>query len=197
MEYTQCNIPSTSTAVTYGRICNEASSGKLNAASILLEGYTGARVKLDLSSLQDTPPLFPGQVVVVQGQNPSGRTFYVEKIWKGLNGEVQPQTCPVDGLTMMFAVGPFSDKGLDFAPLGDLLNGQVKEFMPKVLVLMGPFCNGADPVLEFDDGEVLSVDYETLFAQKVSDALEKILSECPSTHIVLVPSVNDKLNPTM
>ena len=39
----------------------------------------------------------------------------------------------------------------------DLLNGEVALFKPKVLILMGPFCN-TDTVLELEDGEKLQVD---------------------------------------
>lgn len=39
----------------------------------------------------------------------------------------------------------------------DLLNGEVVDFKPKLLVLMGPFCHG-DAVLELEDGETLHVD---------------------------------------
>lgn len=103
---------------TYGRVCNEASSGALNKASIILEGHSGARVKLDLNGLSTIPPLFPGQVIAVQGQNPTGRLLHVEKIWDGLEGKVAPKAAPIDDVSMIVAVGPFTDKGLDFAPLG-------------------------------------------------------------------------------
>lgn len=116
--FTQCNIPSTGAVTTYGRVCNEASTGSLNKASVILEGHSGARVKLDLNGMTTIPPLFPGQVIAVQGQNPSGRVLHAENIWDGLDGKVAPQATPVDDLSMIVAVGPFTDKGLDFAPLG-------------------------------------------------------------------------------
>ena len=116
--YTQCNIPSTGTVATYGRVCNEATSGALNRASAILEGHTGARVKLDFNGIASIPPLFPGQVIAVQGQNPTGRKFHVEKIWDGIDGKVAPQSVPIDDLSIIVAVGPFTDVGLDFAPLG-------------------------------------------------------------------------------
>lgn len=51
LEYTQCNIPSSGTVATFGKVCNDASSGKMNLASVMLEGPTGASVQLDFAGM--------------------------------------------------------------------------------------------------------------------------------------------------
>jgi DNA polymerase alpha subunit B len=88
-------IPQSSPHVTIGRICNEAHSGTLNAASMVLEGSksrsNGARIHLDVSNLLSPPSdgtkkgldgwsFFPGQMVALQGRNVTGRKMIVDQV---------------------------------------------------------------------------------------------------------------------
>jgi DNA polymerase alpha subunit B len=67
----------------YGRICSDASEGRLNEKSILLETSTylgmGKRIRMNVSRLPEFS-LIPGQVVGVQGVNPNGACFFAEKL---------------------------------------------------------------------------------------------------------------------
>lgn len=69
---------------TAGRICCDASSGsRLNASSLLLEGTkeisSGHSVLLDVSHVKDYS-FFPGQIVAVQGTNPTGKKIVVTSV---------------------------------------------------------------------------------------------------------------------
>lgn len=69
-------LPSPEEVWACGRVCNESSTGKLNATSVVLEGSRvfsgGRRVELDLRGLPKFA-VFPGQIVLVRGINSSGR----------------------------------------------------------------------------------------------------------------------------
>ncbi|KAJ8977647.1 hypothetical protein NQ317_003625 [Molorchus minor] len=81
---------------TFGRIVSD-SDGKINAQSVLLEGTietnSGYTVTLNLNKVPKCS-LFPGQVAVVQGNNPNCTTFIADKI---LTDTVLPlpEECPV------------------------------------------------------------------------------------------------------
>lgn len=66
-----------------GRVCCDSES-HLNAASVVLEGSRsvsfGRTIKLDLSNLRQYA-LFPGQIIAVQGVNPTGGTFIAHTIF--------------------------------------------------------------------------------------------------------------------
>ncbi|XP_032297560.1 DNA polymerase alpha subunit B [Coturnix japonica] len=61
------------------------SNGRLNALSVVLEGdrdrSAGAQIPLDLSGLSDFS-LFPGQVVVVEGNNSTGKRMVVTRVYE-------------------------------------------------------------------------------------------------------------------
>ncbi|NXA43918.1 DPOA2 polymerase, partial [Eudromia elegans] len=63
------------------------SNGKLNAKSVILEGdrehSAGGQVPLDLSELQEYS-LFPGQVVIVEGTNSTGKCLVASKLYEGV-----------------------------------------------------------------------------------------------------------------
>lgn len=66
---------------TIGRICCDGASGaRLNASSLLLEGSrdvsSGQTVALDVSQVKDYS-FFPGQIVAVEGSNPTGKKVVV------------------------------------------------------------------------------------------------------------------------
>ena len=59
-------VPRQGTQFNIGRICNEAHEGKMNKTTILLEGTksgsNGARIVLDVSKMDKSFSLFPGQI---------------------------------------------------------------------------------------------------------------------------------------
>uniref|UniRef100_A0A8C3LQ75 DNA polymerase alpha subunit B N-terminal domain-containing protein n=1 Tax=Chrysolophus pictus TaxID=9089 RepID=A0A8C3LQ75_CHRPC len=77
-------LPAQDSVTVLGRIgCD--SNGKLNPKSAVLEGdrerSAGAQIPLDLSELRDFS-LFPGQVVVMEGTNSTGRRLVVSKLYE-------------------------------------------------------------------------------------------------------------------
>lgn len=73
----------------YGRICSDASEGRLNDQSVLLQLSRdvgmGKRVRLNLAKVNDYT-LFPGQIVGVFGTNIRGDVFHVEQFLLVKNG---------------------------------------------------------------------------------------------------------------
>lgn len=82
---------------SYGRICCDA-DGKLNSASVLLEGpqelSRGATIYLNLNKLSNYA-IFPGQVVAVQGQNSSGNILIAQKMFSNALPNIVEPTQPV------------------------------------------------------------------------------------------------------
>ncbi|MCL4151470.1 UNVERIFIED_CONTAM: hypothetical protein GTU68_060424, partial [Idotea baltica] len=157
-----------------GRICCD-SLGKLNAASVLLEGdretCSGATVKLDLSRLGHYA-LFPGQIVAVKGINSTGECLVAEEIVIGKILE-SPKCSNLnnDGLQIRIACGPFTTlENLLYEPLMDLLQ-DVVENPPHVLFLLGPMLDSSHPSLE---DPLLSDSYDSILARcfdKIDSAL--------------------------
>ena len=203
-----------------GRICCEAAEGKLNSTSVLLEGCldesNGVRMHLDLQELQSFS-LFPGQVVLVNGVSPDGKTFVAKRIIEGFprpHAKSSPsklleyhQTDLYQGgqpARIFVASGPFTTmQNLDYEPFEQLLN-LVFDQRPDVLVLIGPFVDTLHPLMK--DGDVLLRDetigehtasYEMVFVEKiVRDGLQRLFNsetedDMIPTHIVMIPSLND------
>ena len=160
-------VPSQDMVWVCGRICCEAAEGRINKSSVLLEGSRrlsqGRRVQLDL---QEVPSfaLFPGQVVLVQGVNSSGRKMTAKRIMEGVprpkltssasqlleyhHSEHYQRGAPLHVVT---AAGPFTTAdSLDYQPLQDLLVEILKK-KPDVVVLVGPFVDITQPLLATGD----------------------------------------------
>ncbi|CAK9085599.1 DNA polymerase alpha subunit B (DNA polymerase alpha 70 kDa subunit) [Durusdinium trenchii] len=196
--------------IVYGRICCEATKGKINAQSIVLEGSradsNGARVKLDVESHLKSFALFPGQVVAVRGFCPSGSTLHARELFAAVPPpiSVTPRksllaAASANGerpLSILAASGPFSTKeDFDYDPLEDLL-AQIAENKPSVAILMGPFVDADHPQIisgrckkELDDGTQLPLTYQDIF-EFVLQRIATVVGD-GSTKVVLVPSTKD------
>ncbi|TPX31297.1 hypothetical protein SmJEL517_g05350 [Synchytrium microbalum] len=203
--------PSQDSVITCGRICVDSSDGtaRLMEGMVVLEGSRessgGDRVKLDLGGVSESGfALFPGQIVVVQGSNPTGRVCNVTKIH-------HPPPLPLaqtaatqllelypagDGdklrpINIAIASGPYTlEDSTSFEPLEDLVVNFQKD-PPDVVILLGPFIDADHPIIR---SEELDVTLEELFAQQISARLERMLANRPSTKIVMVPSVRDAVS---
>jgi DNA polymerase alpha subunit B len=180
-----------------GRICCETSEGRLNKASVVLEGSrrdsSGRRVHLDLSNSDiSSYSLFPGQIVLLFGLNSGGRIFTVKKIVYG--GSLPSLQTHIElfhkyhhsnlfqnglPLSVMTACGPFTtNDNLSYAPLQDLFF-KVLSSKPDVLVLVGPFVDVTQPLLssgcvklvdEDENGSIIAesnASYEMVFTMRV------------------------------
>ena len=93
---------------TVGRICCDASSGaRLNASSILLEGTkeisSGQSVPLDVSMVKEYS-FFPGQIVAVEGSNPTGKKIVVNAVTTPSVNPTPKTDISFSGLNVIIAI---------------------------------------------------------------------------------------------
>ena len=223
--YEFVGVPHSEAQFNVGRICNEAHEGKMNQTTILLEGSkvgsNGARINLDMGQLNNFT-LFPGQIVGVKGVNTSGRKMIVKELTQGVDttliksktndslSEAENSTMTNKGMKILSVVGPYtSGQDLEYQPLVDLFNFVLKE-KPSVVIMMGPFVDLRQELLKNEDEVIIQfndedpdtkrhVNYETLFAAKISQELECLYEEFPdlTTKFVLVPSLDDAISEPM
>ena len=167
-------VPSQEVVWVCGRIFCEAAEGKLNKTSLILEGSRkdsgGRRVHLDVSELPSFS-FFPGQIILVEGINSSGRKMIAKRV---IEGAMKPQlTTPTNKLldyhhstiyqggkplNVITACGPFTTSdNLNYQPLEDLL-ARVLVQKPDVLVLVGPFVDITQPLLANGDVHLANQD---------------------------------------
>ncbi|ESQ28529.1 hypothetical protein EUTSA_v10018287mg [Eutrema salsugineum] len=195
-----------------GMICCDG-EGHLNDKSILLqssaERTSGQRVPLDLNRLNQFS-IFPGQIVGIEGQNPSGHYFTASKLVdsvpltvttdvdlppakkQNLDQEVLPladESREKTDVSFIVASGPFTTTdNLLFEPLNELL-AYAKRKPPQLLVLLGPFVDSEHP--EIKKGAVDATFNEIFHVEvlrKLQDYVEFMGSE---VRVVLVPSIRD------
>mmetsp|Transcript_23933 Transcript_23933/g.57731 ORF Transcript_23933/g.57731 Transcript_23933/m.57731 type:complete len:747 (-) Transcript_23933:110-2350(-) len=177
--WTPVGLPKQNKVLCVGRICNEAHEGRLNRASIRLEGSrehcAGSRIQLDLQGLSnDAAPenqtkqsysFFPGQIVAVEGINSSGRTMQASRILEGvaLPQETMSASQLLDlqygaegqngaPMSIVSMCGPYTTKdNLDYDPLLDAIQ-MVMTDKPDVVIMCGPFVDGRQPLVAGEDG---------------------------------------------
>jgi len=211
---------SPSEIITVGRICSDTSEGKLNTASLVLEGSrrwgSGRRIPLKLDSLTSYN-FFPGQIVALRGTNASGETFVVSEVL-ALPLLTQPASTPAEldvfnaryletpesdpssvrPLTVFVASGPYTtDQNLDFAPLHTLLDKAITVSADTV-ILLGPFLDAEHPCIRTGDFDIpthlSSPDQATMadvFRHYVSSALQSFNQRAPTCNVILVPNLRD------
>jgi DNA polymerase alpha subunit B len=206
--------------ICIGRICSDTNEGKLNTASLVLEGSrrwgSGRRISLKLDSLTSYN-FFPGQIVALRGTNASGETFVVSEILC-LPLLTQPATTPADfdvhnaryldtpesdpdnvrPLTIYIASGPYTtDQNLDFAPLHTLLDNAATARADAV-ILLGPFLDAEHPSIRSGDFDIPPnlphPDRATMadvFRHYISTGLQKFSTRNPKANVLLVPNLRD------
>lgn len=183
-----CNI-SEEIITCVGRVCCDSES-HLNAASVVLEGArsvsSGRTIKLDLSKLRQYA-LFPGQIIAVQGTNPTGGTFIAHKVFTSavLPSPVHPP-CINQTLSIVVAAGPFTQTdNLMYQPLEDLAK-YVIQHKPHVLLLIGPFVDSSHVLIS--DGS-LAETYQDLYEKLITNFMESLKGT--RTHVIVVTSSQD------
>jgi DNA polymerase alpha subunit B len=201
-----------------GRICAESGAQKINPTSLLLEGEResgGRRVILDISELP-TYSLFPGQIILVEGINSTGKKIVAKRIID--DAHCPFPTTPIEdifeyqyslnyqggsGLHIVAAAGPFTTSdNLMYQPLQQLLAMCLHQTKPDVLILVGPFVDVNHPQLATgdiklydDDGSSHDASYEMVFVERIIrdllNALENDTDNKLPAHIILIPSLND------
>lgn len=167
-------IPRQNTVRCVGRICNEAHEGRLNKASLRLEGSrqhsAGSRIHLDLQAFNNEDgesedkrdySLFPGQIVAVEGINSSGRTMQATRLIEGAPPPSEKHRArdlldyhygaeKQDGkpLSIVTLCGPYTTKdNLNYDPLQDIIY-KISTDKPDVVIMCGPFVDGRQPLLQ-------------------------------------------------
>lgn len=181
----------------------------LNSTSLFLEtsriSGIGQRIPLDLSNLSNYS-FFPGQIVVLKGKNPSGKSFIVEQ-----NMPLPQLGAPVtsseelkefqtlqnnQGLKVLIASGPFSNLNkLNYDKLDKLVDLINTKILPQVVILNGPFLDIGNKVVESgeiiidsDQSQPQPKTLDDLFKAIVTPVLKKIDSKI---QVILYPNLRD------
>ncbi|XP_004478644.2 DNA polymerase alpha subunit B [Dasypus novemcinctus] len=168
------------------------SNGKLNNKSVILEGdqehSSGAQIPVDLSELKEYS-LFPGQVVIMEGINSTGRKLAATKLYEGLPLPFHQPT-EEDGdfeqLMVLVACGPYTTSdSITYDPLLDLI-AVINHDRPDVCILFGPFLDAKHEQVE---NCLLTSPFEDVFKQCLRTVIEGTRSS--GSHLVFVPSLRD------
>ncbi|XP_066358265.1 uncharacterized protein [Miscanthus floridulus] len=185
--------------------------GHLNEKSILLQGGVqhsrGQRVRLDLKDL-DHFSLFPGQVVGIEGHNPSGHCLVASKLIDFILVSVDAQLPSTKkqaidnesnqnsdagtlsrALSSVIAAGPYTTTdNLLFEPLQELLSYACRK-QPQLLILMGPFIDSDHP--DIKKGTV-DQSFHDIFHFEILRKIQDFTQYLGNTvRVILIPSVRD------
>lgn len=163
-------------------------SDQLDQKSCIFIGYDENKmrtVQLDLSKLPSVQ-VFPGEICIIGGNNPRGKTFYVSEIHSEriLENCVAPTKDQLtEQLHLVIASAPFSNNdSLSFDYLEKLMV-QCQTNKPDVLILTGAFLPTKSPLI-------------TEVAMEVDDHFKNMLTGISdrvgeNTKVVIVSSVDD------
>lgn len=212
---------STTEIVAVGRIASDTQTGKLNAASLVLETSrrTGAGMRIPLKLDGVSYDFFPGKIVALKGTNVSGEYFTVSEVLPCPllppaastpqeldvhNDRLTSEDGETRALNVMVGAGPYTtDNDLSFAPLKALLD-KAKEQVADVLILTGPFLDLEHPLVASGDLEPylpsdakLEPDRATLtdvFRLLIGAPITELCQSLPTLTIIMVPSVRDTIS---
>ncbi|XP_058061397.1 DNA polymerase alpha subunit B [Anopheles bellator] len=145
--------PKTSSADSTGVSSTAAAAGRSNdqqqhrLSIVDFDEHTLRNTKLDLSHVKVPWSLFPGQTVLLEGINPRGTMFTVQRVhhMRKLNLPCAPSTLDRP-LKMVIASAPFTDRtDLLYEKLTGLLD-YCSTDPPDVLLLTGPLADANRPV---------------------------------------------------
>ncbi|CAH9077656.1 unnamed protein product [Cuscuta epithymum] len=204
-------IASQRSLLAVGMICCEE-EGRLKEMPILLQSSVehsgGQRVRLDLQNL-DHFSIFPGQVIGIEGHNPSGHCLVASKVIdhiplsassdenlhpakkQAMDQELEKTDThgAVPELSLIVAAGPFTTTdNLFFEPLTELL-GYARRKQPQMLVLLGPFIDSDHPeIMKGTTHKTFDEIYQDEIVGRLKDYVEYMGS---SAQVILVPSIRD------
>ncbi|XP_043982875.1 DNA polymerase alpha subunit B isoform X1 [Gambusia affinis] len=192
-EFSAVSLPAQDSITVLGQICCDG-NGKLNAQSVLLEAgpeHGGQLVPVDLSELKQFS-LFPGQVVLMEGMNTTGRKLVASKLYEGVplpfySTSAKMETNEVvEPLNILVACGPYTPSdSLTFDPLIDLINVIVRD-RPDVCLLFGPFVDSKHEQIE---KAKVTETFETIFYRCIDSIVDGTRSV--GCHLVFVPAQRD------
>ncbi|XP_036621281.1 DNA polymerase alpha subunit B [Trichosurus vulpecula] len=189
--FSPVSVPAQEPITLLGQIgCD--SNGKLNPKSVILEGdrehSLGVQIPVDLSELKEYS-LFPGQVVVMEGTNTTGKRFIATKLYEGVPLPFYQPTeedGDSDQRMILVACGPYTTSdSITYDPMIDLL-GVIGRDQPDVCILLGPFLDAKHEQVENCQ---LTTTFEDVFRHCLWTIIEGTRSS--GTHLVFVPSLRD------
>ncbi|XP_023420163.1 DNA polymerase alpha subunit B isoform X2 [Cavia porcellus] len=189
--FTPLLVPAQEPITVLGQIgCD--SNGKLNSKSVILEGdrehSSGAQVPVDLSELKEYS-LFPGQVVIMEGINTTGRKLVATKLYEGVPLPFYEPTEEDGGFEqtmVLVACGPYTTSdSITYDPLLDLIS-IINHDRPDVCILFGPFLDAKHEQVE---NCLVTSAFEDVFKQCLRTLIEGTRSS--GSHLVFVPSLRD------
>ncbi|CAD0045952.1 unnamed protein product [Aureobasidium pullulans] len=177
--------------VAVGRIASDTSEGRMNAASMVLE--TSRR----MGAAHD---FFPGKIVAVRGNNPSGEYFSVTEVLS-VPSLLLPATAPTGIDVHNERLQSDDDSDLSFDSLHELCS-QAAETKVDLLILSGPFIDIEHPKVASGDFSLppdSKIDSSTatltdVFRAFISQPLSRLAQTLPGITIILVPSVRDAVS---
>uniref|UniRef100_A0A8C6REP0 DNA polymerase alpha subunit B n=1 Tax=Nannospalax galili TaxID=1026970 RepID=A0A8C6REP0_NANGA len=185
--FTPLGVPAQEPITLLGQVgCD--SNGKLNSKSVILEGdrehSLGTQIPVDLSELEEYS-LFPGQVVIMEGFNTTGRKLTATKLYE--TPFSPPCVFQAQYQTMVLvACGPYTTSdSITYNPLLDLIS-IITHDRPDVCILFGPFL---DVKHEEVENCRLTSSFEDVFKQCLRTVIEGTRSS--GSHLVFIPSLRD------
>ncbi|XP_062110595.1 uncharacterized protein LOC133822327 [Humulus lupulus] len=204
-------VSSQKSIFSVGMICCDG-EGRLNEKSALLQSSVehsgGQRVRLELQNTNQFS-IFPGQIVGIEGHNPSGHCLIASKVVdsiplfnmadlnmnptkkQALDKEIQSNdlSSKQEELSVIIASGPFTTTdNLLFEPLVELL-AYAKRKLPQLLILLGPFVDSEHP--EIEKGTT-NMSYNEIFHFEILRRLQDYLEYMGShSRVILIPSIRD------
>ncbi|XP_014605570.1 PREDICTED: DNA polymerase alpha subunit B isoform X1 [Polistes canadensis] len=173
---------------TWGRILCDSHT-KSDITSYMLEGckssydgYKAATISLNLDGVKQYS-LYPGQIVAVEGTNPTNSIFHVKQFFtKGYAIKSEPPKL-TKNLNIIVAAGPFtSSDNLCYQPLFNIMERVAKE-EPHILILIGPFIEKSHPHIK---NCKLMETFLELFERLLVKAMQYLLGK--SVKLVIIPS---------
>jgi hypothetical protein len=138
------------------------------------------RVRVGVHDIPQSYSLFPGQIVAVRGNNPSGRLVDASQLLTPPPPPPHAHTASTSGLRLLVACGPFSTaQSASYAPLADVVQMANAEAVD-MLLLVGPFIDSESPLLRADAEHA------------PSDAAPSV-DECQATIAALLRAVNQDI----
>lgn len=184
-----CDVMSHEHVRCLGKVFNSGRIEQLEQKSCIFIGFDENKsriVQLDFSKLKPSVQVFPGEICIIGGNNPRGKTFYVTEIFF----ERILENCPapsIDSLAqplhLVIASAPFTaSDNLSFDYLEKLMvNCQNNK--PDVLILTGAFFP-INSQLIFD----IAMDLDEQFHKMLVGISERLGDD---TKVIIVSSAND------
>lgn len=190
-------VPHHERVLVGGRICCDG-VGRINPKSLILEGTRdssgGACMNLDVSQLSRYS-FFPGQSVLMEGTNPSGKSFIASSLIASSKKMTSANTTTTSQLhedsAVFVAVGPFTTSDSDsYEPLEDFLK-IVADEKPRVCLFLGPFIDAKNELIlnnNFQMGDGTHDGLFTLLLDRIKRCMDSLGGICQA---VLIPSARD------